>query len=491
VGAEGVQGVEIDRPVVFVSNRGPVSFRETDTGELVAKRGAGGLVSGLGPVVAGIGATWMAAAITDGDRVAARKGVVDAEGFRARLLAIEPETYRLAYDEISNGVLWYVHHGLYDLPRAPVFGQGLRDAWAAYREMNATFARAVAEEAPPGAVVLVQDYHLALVGRDLAATRPDVTAVHFSHTPFAPPVWLRILPDEVVGELLAGLRAYRACGFHAQRWADDFLASCRELGGPAGGEPRTFVSPLPADPDDVRSSAASPACAAALSELDAQVGDRLVVGRVDRIELSKNIRRGFLAFDELLQRFPEWRERVVFVASVYPSREGLEDYRRYQAEIEATVEEVNGRWATGGWTPILYDTRDDYPRSVALLRRADVLLVNPVRDGLNLVAKEAALVSERDVVLCLSPEAGVWSELGSVALRVPPYDVTGTAEVLDAALRMPLDARRRHAAALRALSERRRPHDWLIDQLTAATVPAGAAGGAGGAVPPSGAEPPA
>jgi trehalose 6-phosphate synthase len=452
----------VDRAVVIVSNRGPVSFTKDDTGALTARRGAGGLVSGIGGIVSDTGATWMAAAISDGDREAARQGTIEAEGFRARLLAIDPETYRMAYDVISNQALWFVHHGLYDLPHAPVYGTEFRAAWGAYRRLNADFATAIINEAPSGAVVLVQDYHLALVAHDLVEHRRDLVAVHFSHTPFAPPVWLKVLPDHVAEELLAGMCAFRACGFHTQRWADDFTASCRDL---LALTPRTFVSPLPANADDVRSTAASAACDAALADIDAVVGDRLVIGRVDRIELSKNIVRGFLAYDDLLERYPAWRGRVVFVASVYPSRGGVPDYVRYQAEVDAVVARINARWATDDWTPVVYDTSDDYPRSVALLRRYDVLLVNPLRDGLNLVAKEGAIVNERDGVLCLSPEAGVWSELGPVALRVRPYDVAGTADVLDEALRMPDVARHKHARALRELAERRVPADWLDDQL--------------------------
>jgi trehalose 6-phosphate synthase len=388
---------------------------------------------------------------------------MEADGFRARMLAIDPDTYRLAYDVVSNEALWFVHHGLYDLPRSPAFGPDFRAAWAAYRSMNARFADAVLEEAPNGAIVLVQDFHLALMGRDIAEHRPDLATVHFSHTPFAPPVWLRVLPGSIAAELLAAMCAFRACGFHTQRWADDFTASCREL---LALTPRTFVSPLPADPD-VRVTAASPECDAALASIEAEVGDRLVIGRVDRIELSKNIVRGFAAYDDLLTRYPEWRERVVFVASVYPSRQALTEYQRYTADVESWVGEINRRWGTPSWTPVLIDTSDDYPRSVALLRRADVLLVNPMRDGLNLVAKEGALVNERDGVLCLSTEAGVWSELGSVALPVHPFDVSGTADTIDRALRMPPDARRRHATALRQLVEARRPADWLADQLAA------------------------
>jgi trehalose 6-phosphate synthase len=403
--------------------------------------------------------------MTDGDREAAAAGVIDAEDLHVRLLALDAEAYRLAYDVVSNQVLWFVHHGLYDLPREPAFGPDLRDAWHAYRHVNEAFADTVAETAPPGAAVLVQDYHLALMGLTLAESRPDLAAVHFHHTPFATPTWLRVLPQHVAGELVSGLAAHRACGFHTARWADDFASSCRDV---QGLTPRTFVSPLPTAADDVRDAAASPGCEAALAEIEAAVGDRLVVARVDRIELSKNLLRGFQAFDLLLERRPEWRERVVFLASVYPSRTGVPAYIEYQQDAEALVEEINERWAAPGWTPIVYDTRDDYPRSVAVLRRADVLLVNPIRDGLNLVAKEGGIVNERDAVLCLSREAGVWDEVGEAALDVPPFDVAGTADALDRALRMPADERAARAARLRELSTARGPADWLADQLAAA-----------------------
>jgi len=455
----------VDRAAVIVSNRGPLSFRRADDGTLSARRGAGGLVSGIGPLVAGTDTLWVAAAMSEGDRAAAEAGVVDAEDFRVRLLAVDAETYRLAYDVISNQVLWFLHHGLYDLPREPAFGAGLADAWQAYREVNRAFAEAVADVAPAGAAVLVQDYHLGLMGLTLAESRPDLAAVHFHHTPFATPTWLRVLPQHVAGEVVSGLAAHRACGFHSARWAADFASSCRDV---QGLTPRTFVSPLPASADDVRDAAASPACATALAEIEASVGDRLVVARVDRIELSKNLLRGFQAFDLLLEQHAVWRERVVFLASVYPSRTGVPAYIEYQQDVEALVEEINERWATPGWTPIVYDTRDDYPRSVAVLRRADALLVNPIRDGLNLVAKEGAIVNERDAVLCLSREAGVWDEVGEAALDVPPFDIAGTADALDRALRMPADERAARADRLRELSTARRPADWLADQIAAA-----------------------
>jgi trehalose 6-phosphate synthase len=276
---------------------------------------------------------------------------------------------------------------------------------------------------------------------------------------------LEALPDATVAELLDGMAAHHACGFHTQRWADDFLASAHDLAGLA---PTTFVSPLAPDPADLRATAASPECAAAVAELDAIVGDRALIGRVDRVELSKNQLRGFLAYRELLERHPEHHGRVVFVAGAYPSREGVPGYAEYRASIEAVVSSINERFGTPAWTPVVLDVDDDFPRSVALLRRADVLLVNPIRDGLNLVAFEGPLVSDREVVLALSPETGAWEQLHAAALAVPPFDVAGTADVLHAALTMPAAERSQRFALLHELAAARTPLDWLTAQLAAA-----------------------
>jgi trehalose 6-phosphate synthase len=186
------------------------------------------------------------------------------------------------------------------------------------------------------------------------------------------------------------------------------------------------------------------------------------------MELSKNIVRGFLAFDRLLATRADLRNRVVFVACCYPSRLGVPAYARYRADVEAAASEVNERWADDDWCPVVLLTDDDYPRSVAAYRRYDVLLVNPVRDGLNLVAKEGPMVNERDGQLVLSTEAGAWSELAGAADGVSPFDVEATAEALAAALDRPAAERRARAARLRRAAGARTPADWLDDQLRAA-----------------------
>ncbi len=241
-----------------------------------------------------------------------------------------------------------------------------------------------------------------------------------------------MLPDDVRAELLDGMAGYDACGFHCHQWEAGFTGLLRR--GAGRGAPRTFVAPLGLDAGVLEAEASSPACAAAAHALRAEVGERRIVARTDRMEPSKNIVRGMLAFEELLTTYPEWRGEVVHVAFAYPSRQGLAEYLAYAADVEHTAERINHAFgavavATGadgagdGWTPIVLSVRDDYARSLAALTLSDVLLVNPVRDGLNLVAKEGALLNAADGVLVLSHQAGAWEELaldGGGALGVNP-----------------------------------------------------------------------
>ena len=455
-----------ERPIVIVSNRGPVSFRLDADGRPEAHRGAGGLTSGLGPLVRDTETLWIAAALTEGDSVVAGDGVVDADGFRVRLLAFDAETLTHHYDSVCNEALWFVHHGLFDPVYAPAWAPGWVDGpWAAHRRVNEAFAEAVAAEAPADAVVLIQDYHLCLLAPSLRERRPDLRLVHFSHTPFATPLLARMLPDQVRRELLDGLAAHHACGFHTARWAADFRACCDDA---STAVPTTFVSPLGTDADDLESTLASEAARAAGDDLDRMVGDRSFLVRVDRLELSKNVLRGFDAYEALLDARPDLHGRVVFGAFLYPSRTGVADYDRYREAVERRVEEINSRLGSADWTPVEYDPHDDYPRSMAALARADVVLVNPIRDGLNLVAKEAMIVNRRHGQLVLSREAGAWDELGDAAWGGDPFDVGATADALASALTVDESEGRRRAEALARVARGRTPGDWLQAQLEAA-----------------------
>ncbi|MGQ0804462.1 MAG: alpha,alpha-trehalose-phosphate synthase (UDP-forming) [Actinomycetota bacterium] len=459
--------------MLVASHRGPSSFTEAEDGSFTVRRGAGGVVSALEPLLTRPGAaadglaTWVAAAMSPGDRAAARAGAATVPDLDLHLLELDPHVHRLHYDVVSNAVLWFLHHGLFDLPRRPRFDTRFREAWDAYIAVNRTFADHISECAPPDEVVLVQDYHLALVPGFLRTARPDLRVTHFNHTPFCGPTSIRVLPDPVSAAICESMASVPS-GFHTARWARAYEACAHEVLGNDRPVTPAFVASLGPDADDLAATAASPEAAAATKTLEQQVGDRSLIVRTDRVEPSKNIVRGFLAFDLLLSEHPEWLERVVFVALVYASREGLPEYLAYRQEVEQAAARVNERWARKDWQPVVLDTRDDHARSVAGLLRYDVLLVNPIRDGLNLVAKEGPLVNRRDGVVCLSREAGAFDELRDGVLAVHPYDLEQTASALHAALTMPADERRDRANRLRSLAATRTPADWLADQVRAA-----------------------
>jgi trehalose 6-phosphate synthase len=456
---------------IVVSNRGPFTFTAAPDGTFRARPGAGGLASSLRPLLlsgaAGPDSAWLAAALSDGDRDAVRAGAVEAPGIRVTLLDLDPATYRLAYDLVSNGTLWFLHHGLFDLPRRPRFDHRWREAWAGYEQVNRAFADAVVELAGDGEVVLVQDLHLTLVPGMLRAARPDLRLVYFTHTAFCGPNSIQVLPTAAARALCASM-ADAPCGFHAGRWARAYEESARTILGEGARLAPTFVTPLGPDPDALAATAADPDTRAALAEVEELVGDRAMLLRVDRIDPSKNVLRGFQSYDRLLELHPRWRERVVFVARLNASRETLAEYQAYHEEVELAVERVNERWATRDWQPVVLDGADDYQRTVAAMLRYDALLVNSVKDGLNLVAKEGPLVNERHGVLCLSPGAGAWDELGPAALEVHPYDVEQAAGALDDALSLPSPDRAARAARLRDLAGRHTPLEWFEAQLSRA-----------------------
>ena len=450
--------------MIVVSHRGPYRFEANGEGGFTVERGAGGVVSALGAVFehSDQGATWIAAAISDDDRDAASSGSLDDLDIDLRLVALDHELHTMHYDVVSNGALWFLFHDLFDRVRRPRFDHHFREAWEAYRTVNAAFADATAEAAGTGDVVLVNDYQLSLTAARLRDLRPDLRIVNFTHTPFCGPDDLRVLPGYASDDLCTALARIPA-GFHCSRWARAYDESVRNvLGRDAAIEP-SFAASLGPDVAALEQVAAGAATRAAAQQLDNAVGDRLVIVRSDRIEPSKNIVRGFLAYDRLLEARPGLRGRVVFVAMLYPSRQTLPEYLVYANEIEQAVARVNDRWATRDWTPILLDERDDFPRSIAAMQRYDVLLVNPIKDGLNLVAKEGPAINRRDGLLCLSREAGAWEEMRTAAIPVHPYDLDDAARALDEALATPLDERATAAKKLRALATARTPSDWAAD----------------------------
>jgi trehalose 6-phosphate synthase len=475
-------------PLLVASNRGPVSFGFAEDGSLTAKRGGGGMVSGLTSGLADAAAAgavrWLCTALTDADRAAARRGAWGdgtAGEPEVRMLEIAPGVFDAAYNGIANSVLWFVHHLLFDTPIQPLFGTDFRAAWEAYVGYNDAFAEALAEDWVPGTRVLIQDYHLALAPRLLRDRCPKARIAHFEHTPWAPPEYFRMLPDDVATALLEGMLGADHAGFLAARWATAFLDCCeavlgaRVVRGQGGGgvvshrghQTEVAVHPLGVDGEELRERGSQPDVVAAAEVIAATAGDRQLIVRIDRTELSKNIVRGLAAYRELLTARPQWRGRVTHLAFAYPSRSSLAEYRAYTARVHELAGEINAEFSTPDWQPLILDVRDDYPRSLAACRLADVLLVNPTRDGMNLVAEEGPILSERGCALVLSREAGAAALIGDNALLVNPFDVTATAAALHEGLSMPGPERRRRSDAVIAVATARSPRHWLAEQLAA------------------------
>jgi trehalose 6-phosphate synthase len=354
---------------------------------------------------------------------------------------------------------------LYNPPTQPIFDRGWRRQWASYVRYNRAFAEALAQEAAPGATVMVQDYHLFLVPRMLKDLRDDVRIGLFTHTAWVPADYVKWLPDDVAHALLDGMTAADVVGFHTRRWADLFEETAAAVLGRKATNAQVF--PLGTDADALRERAGRRDVEQALRRLNDVVGDRAVIGRVDRTELSKNVWRGLLSYRELLRTHPEWHGKVVHTVYNNPSREELPAYREYTAAIERLGEDVNDEFGTDDWTPLVLEIVQDYPAALASLRRSNIIFVNSVRDGMNLVVQEGLLLSEHDPAVVLSRDAGATELLGDDPLLVNPFDVTEQAEALHAALQMSAEERAPRADRMRRAVAAMPPDAWFRAQLDA------------------------
>jgi trehalose 6-phosphate synthase len=464
-------------PLIVASNRGPLTIHAGLDGDDEVSRGSGGLVSGMQSALAMTpDALWVCAALNDRERAVARQTggriselqmVSDAlQGdFDVQMLPIDASTFRGAYDGIANSTLWFVLHRLFDLSQTPSFDASWRRQWAAYVRYNQAFARSLAAEAAPGGAVMVQDYHLFLVPGLLRELRPDVQIGHFTHTPWVDAEYLTMLPDDVCRALLESLASADVIGLHTERWVQLFRESAQAVLGRDLDTVQAF--PLGTDEGELTKLAARRDVASASRVLAGVVGDRLVIGRVDRTELSKNVVRGLLAYRELLRTRPEWRGRVVHAVYDNPSREDLPAYREYTATIERLGAAIDDEFGTEDWSPVLVEIVDDYPAALAVLLRSDVVLINSVRDGMNLVVLEALTMSERSPAIVLSRDTGAAEVLGEDALLVNPFDVSATAQALHQALLMEEGERAERAGRMRQAAVRLPPTEWFSAQLAA------------------------
>ena len=472
------------RRLVVVSNRGPVGYDRSPSGERIVKRGGGGLVTALRSLVAHHDVTWIASAMSEEDRaVVAEHGgeafdetARDGSPYRLRLVEHDPVAYDRYYNVVANPTLWFIQHSMWGLSTEPDLDTAFHTAWdEGYAVVNAAFAAAAAAELErdPSAAVFLHDYHLYLAPGLIRARRPDAVLSHFIHIPWPQSDYWHVLPEPLRRAVHEGLLANDVVGFHTARWSRNFLTSCAELLGArvegnvvTHGGRRTVVThhPLGIDPAEFDELKDAPAVLEEEARIVASRPEFLVV-RVDRTDPSKNVVRGCRAFGRFLELHPEFQGRAVLLALLDPSRQDIPQYTEYVAAIEREVQDVNGRFGRDGWTPIVLDVADNFPLSVAAYKQYDALLVNAVFDGMNLVCKEASLVNGRDGVLVLSENAGAHEELGDWAVTVNPFDVLGQAEAIHAALTMAPEERRRRLEATRDHVRRNDLAAWADAQL--------------------------
>ena len=451
------------RKLIVVSNRGPVTVARDGS----VRRSSGGLATALRSLLQHHDVTWIASATTEGERALAGE-TRQEDNYRLHLVAHDPQAYDWFYNVVANPMLWFIHHSLWELAYTPKVDAAFHRAWTeGYAAVNDGFAHAVLAELQhePDAAVFFHDYHLYLAPRRVRQERPEATLMHFVHVPWPQPDYWSVLPRDARCAIHDGLIANDVIGFHTDRWRRNFIYSTRELLGEDVTQ-KTVTAPISVDPAEFDEVAQSEAVLVAERELVARRPEKLIV-RVDRTDPSKNIVRGFRAYELYLAAHPEMHRRVGMLALLNPSRQDIPEYAEYLAAIEREARRVNDRFQQAGWTPIDLRTEDDFPMSVAAYKQFDVLLVNAIFDGMNLVAKEAPLVNERDGAVVLSENAGAHAELGGWALTVNPFDVESQAEVIHQALTLPAGERRSRLDAIRAHVREHDVNAWLDLLLTA------------------------
>ena len=456
--------------LITVSNRLPVTVT-TEGGRAVVRKSVGGLATGLRRTHTDDASLWIGwpgplAEIHDDQRSEVLDQIAALHAAPVPLSAHEISVF---YEEISNAVLWPIFHDRID--RLP-----LRiDGWDVYETVNQRYADAVADRWRPGDLVWVHDYQLLRVPLLLRRRIPKAKIGFFLHVPFPNPEIFFTLP--VRRWLMEGMLGADLLGFHTRRYRGHFTGALRRLFGIAtDASTRTFtydgrsvslgVFPMSIDVADFAERASQDEVATRALELR-QSAARLLVG-IDRLDYSKGIERRLLAFQQLLATHPEWRERIRLVQVAVPSRGQVRAYQRLRKEVEALVGRINGEFGTPSWSPIHYIHRSVSPTTlIALYRAADVMLVTPVRDGMNLVAKEfVACRGDEDGVLILSEFAGAADELPDACI-VNPYDVDGIAEAIHSALIMDGSERRRRMQRLRAAVFGHDVYQWADEFLEA------------------------
>lgn len=476
----------LPRRLILASNRGPVEYYFTEDRQLHLRRGSGGMVTALTSLSKYLELDWIASAMGEGDRQAARRAQgrsfklpIAGENLHLRFVVSPRDTYHKFYSVICNPLLWFLQHYMWSSPRTPNIDHVVHDAWEnGYVPVNQAFAQAIIEEAAGNElpVVMLNDYHLYLASAYIRRQMPNLVIHHFVHIPWPSPSYWQLLPNSMRQAILNSLCTADIVGLQTGRDVRGFLHCCESFIDQADIDYRkqtirinehivqVKAYPISVDVASLKKMLSSAKLREYEKKLRPLYGEQTIV-RVDRAEPSKNIIRGFRAFDMLLERYPQFRGKVKFIAFLVPTRTHLKPYQRYMQEVTQLIEAINKKYGTEEWHPIDFFYENNYIQAIAGMHLYDVLLVNAVIDGMNLVAKEGPTVNNRDGVLILSETVGAYEQLGQNALIVAPADLEGTTQALYAALTMPPEEKRKYAAGLKRSIEEEDITNWLLHLL--------------------------
>jgi trehalose 6-phosphate synthase len=476
-----------NRRLILVSNRGPVEYHAGPSGLVEGRRGSGGVVTALSSLAQLVEFTWIASAIGEGDRRVYETGggnrirsPIPGQRIYLRFVVTPRRMYHKYYNVFCNPLVWFLQHYMWNSPYNPNLDANVHDAWdGGYVPVNQAFADAVVEECkddsnPP--IVMVHDYHLYLAPEFIRQRIPGAIINHFTHIPWPSPRYWQLLPTYMLRRICEGMCASNIVGFQTIADVRSFLDTCEEFltGCDVDYRTRTVtyrgrvtlarVYPISINVEEIRRIANSPRAIDYERRLLPMCRGQTIV-RVDRAEPSKNVVRGFKAYSLLLVRHPELHGQVKFLAFLVPSRTHIRQYQRYMEEIQQTIQEINANFGNEEWQPVSAFIENNYTQAIAGMKLYDVMLVNAVIDGMNLVAKEGPVVNTRNGVLILSETTGAHKQLQAGALSVSPADIEGTMQCMYQAITMASEERERRAATLVSVIEREDINHWISSQF--------------------------
>jgi trehalose 6-phosphate synthase len=344
--------------------------------------------------------------------------------------------------------------------------------------MNKKFADHVVEESKSNdkePMIMLQDYHLYLCPAIIRRKLRNTFLSHFIHIPWPQSDYFKILPHYMRDSIIDGLLANDLLGFHIPRYVDNFLGTCEEFADKIdyenqivyrnGNETHVKSYPISVNSEGLKNMAASKDVQEKEKIVKRIKGNKFLFYRTDRLDLSKNIIRGFKAFDTFLEKHPEYLEKVVFLITGKPTRQQIKEYRNYLNDVQIIIKEINHKYARNNWKPVECIFKADYNFVVAAFKNYDCLIVNPISDGMNIVPKEAAVVNEENGVLILSEAAGCFEEIKEETIPVNPYDISQTAEAFYQAITMDENERGQRLKNLYNIVSNRNIYGWISDQF--------------------------